>query len=154
MKSKGKQSLEIAGETVGDSREQVRRYIHLTELIPPALDLVDSGKLAMRSAVELSYLPPEQQQSLAEAIDSEESVPSHAQAAKLRQFSDNKRLDNNVILSILQEEAPLPVEQFKIPKHSISRFFAPHTPAEKIQETIIKALELLRQQEQAGGTKP
>ena len=154
QKSGQKTSRELLAENSPDSHEQIRKYIRLTDLIPPVLELVDSGKLAMRSAVELSYLPPEQQQTLAEAIDSEEAVPSHAQAAKLRQFSDNKRLDNNVILSILQEEAPLPVEQFKIPKHSISRFFAPHTPAEKIQETIVKALELLRKQEQAGKAKP
>ena len=141
-KSRGKETAEIVGEAAGDSKDQVRRYVRLTELIPPVLELVDSGKLAMRSAVELSYLPTEQQQSLAEAIESEDSVPSHVQASKIRQFSDNKRLNNDVILSILQEEAPLPAEQFKIPKASISRFFAPSTPADKIQETIIKALEL------------
>jgi len=84
---------------------------------------------------------------LLEAIESEESTPSHIQAAKIRKFSEEGRLNEGVILSILQEEKPNQVEQFKMPKDKISKFFAPGTPTEKIQETIIKALELLRQRE-------
>jgi ParB family chromosome partitioning protein len=108
---------------------------------------VDAGKIAMRPAVELSYLPPEQQHTILEAIESEECTPSHVQAMKMRKFSDEGRLNEDVILSIMQEEKPNQVEQFKMPKDKISRFFPPGTPAQKMEETIIKALEQLRQRE-------
>jgi ParB family chromosome partitioning protein len=147
MKSKGKQSLEIIGENAGDSRDQVRRYIRLTDLIPQMLDMVDEGKIAMRPAVELSYLSPEYQQALLEEMAAEERTPSHVQAMKMRKFSDEGRLDGNVIVSIMQEEKPNQVEQFKMPRERISKFFAPGTPAEKMQDTIIKALEYYRQRE-------
>jgi ParB family chromosome partitioning protein len=132
---------EKLAESVGESREQIRRYIRLTELIPQVLDMVDAGKIAMRPAVELSYLPSEQQQTLLEAIESEECTPSHVQAAKMRRFAEEGRLNEDVILSIMQEEKPNQVEQFKMPRDKISRFFAPGTPAQKIEDTIIKALE-------------
>jgi ParB family chromosome partitioning protein len=77
-------------------------------------------------------------------IDSEDCTPSHVQAMKMRKFSDEGRLNEDVILSIMTEEKPNQVEQFKLPKEKISRFFAPGTPAQKIEETIIKALELYR----------
>jgi ParB family chromosome partitioning protein len=101
----------------------------------------------MRPAVELSYLPPNQQQSLLAAIESEECTPSHLQATKMRKFAEEGRLNEDVILSILQEEKPNQAEQFKIPREKINRFFSPGTSIEKIQETIIKALELYRQRE-------
>jgi len=147
MKLKGKQSLEIIGETIGDSKDQVRRYIRLTELIPQVLDMVDAGKIAMRPAVELSYLPPGQQEALLKAIESEESTPSHVQAAKMRKFAGEGRLSEDVVLSIMQEEKPNQVEQFKMPRDRISKFFEPGTPADKIQDTIVKALEMWRQRE-------
>ena len=147
MKLKGKQSLEIVGEPSGDSKDQVRRFIRITELIPEALNMVDEGKIAMRPAVELSYLPKEEQQVLMTAIASEDCTPSHVQAMKIRKFSEEGRLNEDVILSIMQEEKPNQVEQFKLPKEKISKFFAPGTPADKIQDTIIKALELWRQRE-------
>ena len=138
---------EKVGQEAGESREQVRRYIRLTELIPQVLDMVDAGRIAMRPAVELSYLPPEQQEILLTTIESEDCTSSHVQAVKMRKFSDEGRLNDDVILSIMQEEKPNQVEQFKIPKEKIIKFFPEGTPAQKIEETIIKALELYRQRE-------
>ena len=147
MKLKGKQSLEVIGEATGESKDQVRRYVRLNELVPPILDLVDAGKIAMRPAVELSYLPQEQQEVLLEAMESEECTPSHVQAAKIRKFAEDGRLNEDVILSIMQEEKPNQVEQFKIPKTRIEKYFAPGTPTRQIEDTIVKALELWRQRE-------
>jgi ParB family chromosome partitioning protein len=147
QKSDGKSSRELLAEKSPDSHEQIRKYIRLTDLIPELLQLVDDGKISMRPAVELSYLPPEQQEALLEAIETEECTPSHVQAAKMRKFSEEARLSDDVILSILQEEKPNQVEQFKIPKDRISKFFTPGTPAEKMQDTIVRALELWRQRE-------
>jgi ParB family chromosome partitioning protein len=143
----GQKSRDIIAKENGDSREQVRRFIRLNDLIPEVLQLVDSGKIAMRPAVELSYLPAEEQQALLETMESEDCTPSHVQAMKLRQFSQEGRLNEDVILSIMQEEKPNQVEQFKMPKERISKYFPPGTPAQKIEETIVKALELLRQRE-------
>lgn len=147
QKSNGKSSRELIAEKSPDSHEQIRKYIRLTELIPDVLNMVDAGKIAMRPAVELSYLPKEQQQSLYTAIESEDCTPSHVQAMKMRKFSEEGRLSEDVIFSIMQEEKPNQVEQFKLPKEKISRFFAPGTPAQKIESDIVKGLELLRQRE-------
>ena len=140
-------SAELA-EQLGTSKDQIFRYIRLTELIPQILNMVDTGKIAMRPAVELSYLPTEAQELLLETIESEECTPSHVQAMKMRKFAEEGRLGEDVILSIMQEEKPNQVEQFKMPKTRLSEFFAPGTPAQKIEDTIVKALELLRQREQ------
>ena len=140
-------SNEELGQKNGDSREQVRRFIRLTELIPPVLDMVDSGKIAFRPAVELSYLSKEQQQSLYDTMECEDCTPSLAQAFKMKEFSRDGKLTAEVILSIMQEEKPNQREQFKMPKERISKYFAPGTPAQKIEDTIIKALELYRRRE-------
>ena len=140
-------SNEELGQKNGDSREQVRRFIRLTELIPSVLDMVDSGKIAFRPAVELSYLSKEQQQSLYDTMECEDCTPSLAQAIKMKEFSRDGKLTDEVILSIMQEEKPNQREQFKMPKERISKYFAPGTPAQKIEDTIIKALELYRKRE-------
>ena len=140
-------SNEELGQKNGDSREQVRRFIRLTELIPSVLDMVDSGKIAFRPAVELSYLSKEQQQSLYDTMECEDCTPSLAQAIKMKEFSRDGKLTDEVILSIMQEEKPNQKEQFKMPKERISKYFAPGTPAQKIEDTIIKALELYRKRE-------
>ena len=146
-KLQGRESVEIIGESAGDSRNQVRRYIRLNDLIPEVLQMVDNGKISMRPAVELSYLPKEEQQTLLDAMESEDCTPSHVQAMKIRKFSQEGRLGEDVIVSIMQEEKPNQVEQFKMPKNRISKYFAPGTPAQKIEDTIVKALELYRQRE-------
>lgn len=138
-----------------DSARQIQRYIRLTYLIPEILDLVDNSvlkekdilQIALRPAVELSYLSEKEQQDLFEIMESEDCTPSHAQAIKMRQFSQEGRLDANVLLSIMQEEKPNQVEQFKMPKERISKFFSPGTPAKKMEDTIVKALELYRKRQ-------
>lgn len=131
----------ILGQKSGESRDQVFRFIRLTYLIPELLELVDNGKMALRPAVELSYLPEQEQRTLLETIECEECTPSFAQAMKLRKFSQEGKLSEEVILSIMQEEKPNQKEQFRMPKERISRFFAPGTPAQKMEDTIVKALE-------------
>ena len=146
-KLKGIRTADIVGEKFGDSKDNVHRYIRLNELVPEVLDMVDAGKIAMRPAVELSYLPKEEQEVVLETMECEECTPSHVQAMKLRQFSKEGRLNEDVVLSIMQEEKPNQVEQFKMPRERINKFFKPGTPAQKIEETIVKALELWRQRE-------
>jgi len=146
-KLKGSRSNEELAASSPDSRSQIQRYIRLTELIPPVLDMVDSSKIAFRPAVELSYLSKEQQQSLYDTMECEDCTPSLAQAIKMKEFSRDGKLTEEVILSIMQEEKPNQREQFKMPKERISKYFAPGTPAQKIEDTIIKALELYRRRE-------
>ena len=132
-----------------DSVTQIKRYIRLTELITPILDMVDSGKIAIRPAVELSYLPKEQQTILLDTMQLEDCTPSHAQAIKMRKFADEGRLNEDVILSILSEEKGNQKEQFRMPKERISKYFSPGTPAKQMEDTIVKALELYRKRERS-----
>ena len=148
---KGVRSNEQLAANSPDSRSQIQRYIRLTELIPPVLEMVDNGKIAFRPAVELSYLSKEQQQTLCETMECEDCTPSLAQAIKMKEFSRDGKLTDEVILSIMQEEKPNQKEQFKMPKERISKYFAPGTPAQKIEDTIIKALELYRKRERQRG---
>ena len=155
MKRQGQRSRDVLAEQTGESHEQIRKYVRLTHLIPTILDLVDNSvlkekemlQIALRPAVELSYLTEKEQQALVEIMESEDCTPSHAQAIKMRQFSQEGRLDANVLLSIMQEEKPNQVEQFKMPKERISKFFSPGTPAKKMEDTIVKALELYRKRQ-------
>ena len=143
------------GQQSGESRDQVFRYIRLTNLIPEVLDLVDNSvlkekdklQIALRPAVELSYLTEQEQHDLYETMTTEDCTPSHVQAMKMRKFSEEGRLNIDVIFSIMQEEKPNQKEQFKIPKERISKFFAPGTPAQKIEDTIVKALEFYRKRQ-------
>lgn len=134
-----------------DSARQIQRFIRLTELIPSVLQMVDDGKIAFRPAVELSYLSKEQQESLYSTMECEDCTPSLAQAIKMKEFSKDGKLTDEVILSIMQEEKPNQKEQFKMPKERISKYFAPGTSAQKIEDTIIKALELYRKRERQKG---
>ena len=145
-KLKGITSAQQVGEKSGDSQPQIYRYIRLTYLIPPLLDMVDEGKVAMRPAVELSYLPEQEQNMLHEMIKLEDCTPSHAQAIKMRRFAEEGKLSEEVILSIMQEEKPNQKEQFRMPRERISKYFPAGTPAQKIEDTIIKALELYQRQ--------
>ena len=145
----GKTSRELLAEKSPDSNTQIQRYIRLTELITPILDMVDSGKIAIRPAVELSYLPKEQQTALLDTMQLEDCTPSHAQAIKMRKFADEGRLNEDVILSILSEEKGNQKEQFRMPKERISKYFSPGTPAKQMEDTIVKALELYRKRERS-----
>ena len=144
-----------------DSSRQIHRYIRLTNLIPEILELVDNSvlkepetlQIALRPAVELSYLRKEEQSDLFALMDEMDCTPSHAQAIKMRQMSEAKtggeRLAKDALVSIMKEEKPNQKEQFKIPKEKLSRYFAPGTPAQKIEDTIIKALELYRKRQRS-----
>ena len=153
-------NLELAAESP-DSKTQIQRYIRLTHLIPEILELVDNSvlkdpdmlQIALRPAVELSYLRKEEQADLFAIMDEMDCTPSHAQAIKMRQMSEAKtggeRLAKDALVSIMKEEKPNQKEQFKIPKEKISRFFAPGTPTQKIEDTIVKALELYRKRQRS-----
>ena len=153
----GKTSRQLLGEQVGESQDQVRRYIRLTNLVPELLDMVDNSvlkekdklQMALRPAVELSYLSKDEQNALLEVMEGEDCTPSHAQAIKMREFSEKGKLNPDVILSIMQEEKPNQVEQFKMPRSRIDKFFPAGTPAQKIEDTIVKALEMYRKRERA-----
>ena len=145
----GLRTNEALGKEVGESRETIRRYIRLTELIPEILEMVDDKKISMRPAVELSYLPKEEQEILYDAMESEACTPSHAQAIKIRKFSAEGRLNEDVLLSIMSEEKPNQVEQWKIPKNRLKKYFPSGTTQQKMEETIIKALELYRKREKS-----
>ena len=153
----GKTSRELLAEQSGESHEQIRKYIRLTNLVPELLDMVDNSvlkekdklQMALRPAVELSYLTEAEQKDLLETMTVEDCTPSHAQAIKMRDFSEKGKLNADVILSIMQEEKPNQVEQFKIPRNRIDKFFPAGTPAQKIEDTIVKALEMYRKRERA-----
>lgn len=147
--AKRQTSRDKVAEKAGKSHETIRLYIRLTYLLPEMLDMVDDGKIALRPAVELSYLVEQEQHFLLDTMFSEDCTPSHAQAIKMRKFSQEGKLNPDVILSIMQEEKPNQKEQIKIPKERISRYFAPGTPAQKIEDTIIKALELYRKRQRS-----
>ena len=134
-------SNEMLGEIGGESREQVRRYIRLTHLIPPLLDLVDSGKIAFRPAVELSYLTEEEQNSLLDSINSEQSTPSLAQALKMKEFSQNGRLNADVILSIMCEQKPNQKEKISFQSERLKPFIPKNFTAKQTEDYVIKALE-------------
>lgn len=142
-------SAQQVGEKSGDSQPQIYRYIRLTHLIPPLLNMVDECRIALRPAVELSYLPKQEQESLFEIMGMEECTPSHVQAIKLRKFCEEGKLSEDVILSIMQEEKPNQKEQFRMPRERISKYFSPGTPAKTIEDTIIKALELYRKRQRS-----
>jgi ParB family chromosome partitioning protein len=148
----GKRSREVLADKSPDSNTQIQRHIRLTELTPELLQMVDNAvlgekpQIAMRPAVELSYLPKEQQQMLLTAIESECCTPSHDQTLRMREKSKEGELDEDTILSIIREEKPNQIEQFKLPKEKISRFFTPGTPTQKIESDIIRGLELLQRQ--------
>ena len=138
---RGKQSLDVLSEEVGDSRNQIHRYIRLTYLLPQILDLVDEGRIALRPAVELSYLNDIEQQDLIPLMEDLEATPSHAQAIKLRKFSEEGKLTPEVIESIMCEEKPNQKEKINI-RYDLARKYIPASvPYEKTGDFILKALE-------------
>ena len=131
---------EIIGEESGESREQVRRYIRLNDLVPELLKMVDEGRIALRPAVELSYLTEDEQMDLLETIESEDCTPSHAQTIRMRKLSNDDKLSMDAIFAIMTEEKGNQKEKVKIPMENLERFFPRGTPPKRVEETIIKAL--------------
>ena len=139
--SLGTKSSEIMADEVGESRNTIFRYIRLTELISPLLDLVDEGRIAFRPAVELSYLKKEEQEDLLEEISYADATPSLAQAIKMKRFSQEGKLSDEVIESIMSEEKPNQKEKIRIKYEDARRFIPDSVPYNKTGEYIMKALE-------------
>ncbi len=146
-KSDGRRSRDILAEELGVSKDKVQRFIRLTFLSPELLALVDEGRMKMLPAVEVSYLSAEEQERLLDAIRAQEATPSHAQALKMKRYSKEGALTAALVRSIMEEEKPNQIEQFKIPKRSIARFFKPSATKDEIEGRIVRALELLEQAE-------
>lgn len=148
LEPKWRSNEELAKKS-GDSVSQIKRYIRLTELIKPILDMVDDKKIALRPAVELSHLSQDQQEMLLDTMQLQDCTPSHAQAIKMRKFAEEGRLNEGVILSIMSEEKGNQKEQFRLPRERINKYFSPGASAKQIEDTIIKALELYRKRERS-----
>ena len=129
------------GREFGESGEQIRRYIRLTELVPELLEPVDDGRMAFRPAVEISYLTEDEQRDLVETIDSEDCTPSLSQACRMKKLSQERKLDMDAIFAIMTEEKANQKEKIKIPAERLERFFARGTPQAEIEKVIIAALE-------------
>ena len=144
LNDRDKWTSTLIGNEHGESQEQVRRYIRLTELIPQLLQMVDEGKIAFRPAVELSYLEKEEQEDLLETIESEDCTPSLAQAIRMKGLSRDNQLDMDKIFEIMTEEKANQKEKLRIPMERVESFFKRGTPPSVMIETVIKALELYR----------
>ena len=138
---RGKTSREILGEAVGESQDQIRRYIRLTELAPDLLQLVDEGKIAMRPAVELSYLNDIEQQDLVAQIAESDATPSHAQAIKMRNFSKEGKLNPEVIESIMLEEKPNQRPKISFKYEELKKYMPSDISYEKTTKYVIDALQ-------------
>lgn len=140
VEHKLKKSRDALAEQVGEGREQIRRYIRLTELIAPILEMVDDGKIALRPAVEISYLPEELQYELFGSIEQEDCTPSHAQTVRMRKLLDEGKLTAESIYAILSEEKPNQKEKLVLREDRIANLIPPSIPMAKREDYIIKAL--------------
>ena len=140
MVSKSRSNEELA-ERVGESREQIRRYIRLTELVPEILQMVDERRIAFRPAVEISYLPEEQQYTLLEAMEYSDATPSLAQAIKMKKFMQENKLTDEVIQSIMEEEKPNQREKPAFRDERITKLIPKSVPKGQESDFVVKALE-------------
>ena len=136
----GKQSSEILGEQVGESKNQIQRYIRLTNLIDPILDMVDNNQIAMNAAVEISYLGSKEQAAVMQSIEKEETSPSIAQARKMRKFHQDGNLSNAVIDSIMMEQKPETVK-ITLGEEKLKKYFPKSYSKAKMEEIILKLLD-------------
>ena len=148
LEPKWRANAKVASD-VNDSVAQIKRYIRLTELIAPLLQMVDEGKIAFRPAVELSYLPKNNQKVALSAMEKEVCTPSLAQAIKMKQFHKEGKLTPEVIQSIMMESKPNQKEVLKIPTERIAGYFKKGTTPEAMTKTIIQGLELLHKRERS-----
>lgn len=140
-KLEGKKSRDILAEQVGQSRNQVQRYIRLTELIPELLELVDERKIALNPAYELSFLKKEEQTKLLDAMESEQTTPSLSQAQRLKKFSQEGHLSLDVMRAILSEEKKSEVDRVTLTGDTLRKYFPKSYTPQRMQDTIIKLLE-------------
>ncbi len=142
-----KRSDQLMAEQIGESRNQIQRYIRLTNLIPELLDMVDNRKIAFNPAVELSYLEPDEQRMLLTAMDSEQATPSLSQAQRLKRFSQDGRLSEDSMLAIMSEEQKTDVDRVTFPCDRLSRYFPKSWTPRQMEEQIIKLLESWRKRQ-------
>ena len=136
-----KLSVEIVGEAAGESKDQVRRYIRLTNLIPEILQMVDDGRIALTPAVELSYLQPSEQETLFSVMDCDEVTPSLSQAQRLRRMSEEQRFTDSAVMQLMSEVKGNQVEYVKVPVDKLRSFFRPDTSMKQMTETLVKAMD-------------
>lgn len=135
------QALDIIGQQAGDSRNQVHRFIRLTELVPELLDMVDTKKIAFNPAVELSYLMPHEQVQLMEAMDMEQATPSLSQAQRLKKYSQDGKLTFDVMTAIMSEEKKGEPDKVTLTGEKLKKYFPKSYTPQQMEETIIKLLE-------------
>ncbi len=155
IKHQGKASVQVAekllsvekvADDAGESKDQVRRYIRLTYLIPELLEMVDENKIAFNPAVEISYLEQEDQRVLLSAMEMNDCTPSHAQAIRLKKMSQDGVLNDEQIYAVMSEEKPNQQEQLKFKKEELKKYFPPTYTDAQMRKDIIKGLELLKRQ--------
>ena len=137
----GKTSRELLGEQVGESQDQVRRYIRLTYLVPELLDLVDEGKIKMRPAVELSYLDEDSQRAVVDEIDLNQCTPSHDQTIRMRKFFTDGKLTPEVVSAIMGEEKPNQREKIVLRGDKVRSLIPKNIPVSQTEDYVVKALE-------------
>ena len=138
--SKGRSDVEL-GELVGESKDQVRRYVRLTNLVPELLQFVDEGRIKMRPAVELSYLDEDCQRDVVEEIDQNLATPSHDQTIRMRKFFDEGKLTTEVIQAIMEEEKPNQREKIVLRGERVRQLIPKNVPLNQTEEYVCKALE-------------
>ena len=155
IKHQGKTSVQVAekllsvekvAEEAGESKDQVRRYIRLTYLIPELLSMVDDNKIAFNPAVEISYLDKSEQRVLLDAMELNDCTPSHAQSIRLKKLSQDGVLDDQMIYAVMSEEKPNQQEQIKFKREDLKKYFPAGYTDEQMRRDIIKGLELLKRQ--------
>lgn len=140
-KLKGQKSRDILAEEIGESKDQIRRYIRLTELIPELLEKVDKGEIALRPAVDISYLPEDIQRSLLDTIEMEQCTPSYAQTRRMRTLLAEGKLTDEAIYAIMQEEKPNQKEKFTISASKIEKVLPQSVKASQREDFILKAID-------------
>jgi ParB family chromosome partitioning protein len=144
----GKKSRDILAEQVGQSKNQIQRYIRLTELIPELMDMVDEKKIALNPAYELSFLKKEEQVDLLDAMDSEQATPSLSQAQRLKKFSQEDHLSIDVMRAIMGEEKKSDLDRVTFTSDTLRKYFPKSYTPQRMQETIIKLLEAWQKKRQ------
>ena len=142
-----KLSVEKVAEEAGTSKDQIRRYIRLTELDPELQKMVDEGKIALTPAVEISYLKPDEQKLLIETIDSEQATPSLSQAQRMKRLSQEGKLNDDAMLGIMMEQKKPETWDLKLPMDKIRKYFPRSYTPQRMEETIIKLLEVWMKQQ-------
>ena len=139
-------SVEIVADDAGESRNQIKRYIRLTYLIPELLSMVDENEIAFNPAVEISYLDKSEQRVLLDAMELNDCTPSHAQSIRLKKLSQEGVLDDQMIYTVMSEEKPNQQEQIKFKREDLKKYFPAGYTDEQMRRDIIKGLELLKRQ--------